>query len=356
MKKISRILAVLGAGLMTASIAHGDTSSPTAPSNPGLYLTSVARAGSHILAVGERGSAVLSEDDGKTWQVYPTGVSETLTAVTFLSESIGIAIGHGGNIVQTLDGGKTWSSVLRGDQLIKLTHEAVGDMSGSVASADDRSRFAAYAKRLEESGSSEPLLSIRFISAKEGYAVGAYGMVLRTEDAGRSWKVWMTHVENPQELHLYSIVEDKGAMLIVGEQGYVSRSTDGGLTFKKLDTGLSGSFFTAISDGNGTVYLAGLQGQLVSTNNLGESWINHPGAGNVSWISSRVDDNGNIILGNLAGGLFRVSGDRLDPIAVEGQPPLSDFVVGETGNLILVGALGNKVLPRNTKTNNGTEP
>lgn len=303
------------------------------------------------MSVGERGTVMLSDDDGKSWSTHQAGIMDTLTAVSFQNDTQGFAVGHGGNILKTVDGGNSWKSVLNGKQLISLTTEAASRASMQLkndrdVSTDDTDHFQAYAKRLEENGTSEPLFSINFINDSLGFAVGAYGMILRTHDAGETWAVWMTHVDNPQELHLYTILETNGAIYLAGEQGFLARSLDGGENFTRLETGFAGSFFTLAADKTGTLYAGGLQGQLITSGDKGTSWRKVATDSNISWIASQLDEQGNVVLGNLAGGLYTLKDSKIQSISQPDKAPLSDFVTG-SGNIITVGALGSQTVKIN---------
>src|ERR1700730_2204806 len=56
-------------------------------------LLGIAAAGNRLVAVGERGCIVYSDDNGKRWQQARVPVSATLTAVTFASPTQGWAVG-----------------------------------------------------------------------------------------------------------------------------------------------------------------------------------------------------------------------------------------------------------------------
>ena len=103
-------------GLITATnvvVANTDISAVTAaPIKPDrVILLDVAMAGKRIVAVGERGVVLLSDDNSKTWTSVRAPVTRTLTAVTFFDDKVGIAVGHGGSVLRTEDGGKTWVQV-----------------------------------------------------------------------------------------------------------------------------------------------------------------------------------------------------------------------------------------------------
>ena len=81
---------------------------PSAPT-PARSRTSAADPGSsRVIAVGDRGYIVLSDDNGRTWRRAKSPAAPLLTAVEFLDANNGWAVGHDSVILATADGGETW--------------------------------------------------------------------------------------------------------------------------------------------------------------------------------------------------------------------------------------------------------
>ena len=116
MKLQSLRLSVL-ATLLVATIlplssvpAYADTSNyalimPRAAQS--LFLD-VAAAGSRLVAVGERGHILYSQDSGESWTQAKVPTTAMLTAVFFTNADTGWAVGHDGNILLSRDGGVNW--------------------------------------------------------------------------------------------------------------------------------------------------------------------------------------------------------------------------------------------------------
>ena len=71
-------------------------------------LLDITSAGSRVIAAGERGVIVYSDDGGRSWTQAKVPVSETLTSLHFPTADHGWAVGHGGVILHSGDGGETW--------------------------------------------------------------------------------------------------------------------------------------------------------------------------------------------------------------------------------------------------------
>ena len=204
-------------------------------------MLGATRAGPRIVAVGDYGIALLSDDDGKHFrQAGKMPLSSTLTAVSFADAKNGWAVGHWGAIVHTADGGETWS-IQRLD------------------TQEDR-----------------PLFSVHFFNAEEGVAVGLWSLVLRTRDGGKSWET-VTLPAPPDggkaDRNLFgTFASPKGSLFVAAERGAVLRSDDKGQTWHYLNTGYKGSLWTGLALHDGTLLVAGLRGSLYRSTDDGKSW------------------------------------------------------------------------------------
>src|SRR4029079_5611384 len=77
-------------------------------------LNGLARAGQRIVAVGQRGHVLYSDDAGKSWKQATVPVSSDLVAVPFPDATHGWAVGHDGVVLHTDDAGVTWTRQLDG--------------------------------------------------------------------------------------------------------------------------------------------------------------------------------------------------------------------------------------------------
>lgn len=83
-------------------------------------VQAMARAGDRLVAVGERGVVLLSDDEGRHWRQASVPVSVTLTSLAFVDDKIGWAVGHGGVVLHSIDAGATWSKQIDGAGLAKI--------------------------------------------------------------------------------------------------------------------------------------------------------------------------------------------------------------------------------------------
>ncbi len=214
-------------------------------------LLSAAAAGERLVAVGERGLVVVSDDQGASWRQAPSPVSVTLTAVRFADARHGVAVGHGGVVLATSDAGASWAPRLDGRRVAELVMAA--------AATPEAQREA---ERFQADGPDKPFLDVLLWDTQHWLVAGAFGLLLETRDAGRSWKPLMERVPNPRALHWYVLRRQGQTLLLAGEQGLLVRSDDGGASFQALESPYRGSWFSGEILADGRWLLGGLRGNL----------------------------------------------------------------------------------------------
>jgi photosystem II stability/assembly factor-like uncharacterized protein len=224
-------------------------------------LTGLTRAGKRLVAVGQRGHVLLSDDAGKTWQQADVPVSADLVAVCFPNAETGWAVGHDGVVLKSIDAGRTWTRLLDGRGL------------GEVLVATTRSGdpWLAEAQRFAAQGAENPFLDVWFDDDKSGFVVGAFGLVLRTGDGGKSWEPLMHAADNPKSLHLYAVRRIGSELFIVGEQGLALKLDRDSGRLAAMTLPYAGTLFGLVGKGR-IVIIHGLRGNVVRSTDAGTSW------------------------------------------------------------------------------------
>ena len=312
------ILSLLAIALVSLSYpliaqepAAPNTAPPARPAKPAWHaprarhalLLDVAETPDGLVAVGEHGIVLLSEDRLEWRQANAVPVSVALTAVTF-SGRLGWAVGHDGVIIASTDGGENWT----------IQH-----------------RDTAWGW---------PLLDVLFLSPSHGFAIGSYGTAFETEDGGAHWLKRELLPELDWHLNAMLAV-DPSHLFIAGEQGYGYRSTDQGKTWEEVNLPYDGSMFGAVVAGN-EIIAFGLRGHVFVSRDFGTSWTDaDPGPTDSLFGGKRLSDGrvvlvgakGRILLRPAQGGAFQASVD-------ESGRDLSAVAEQATGELILFGEGG----------------
>ena len=299
-------------------------------------MLGIAAVGSRLVAVGERGVVALSDDGGHQWRQARVSVSVTLTGVRFANERVGMAVGHGGVVLATSDRGETWELVLDGRRIAQAA------LAQARTRGDDKAIKGA--EQLVADGPDKPLLDVLLIDERRAWVVGAYGLALATEDGGATWSSWAERLDNPTSQHLYAVRRRGDTVVLAGEQGLLLRSSDGGQTFKRLESPYRGSWFTAELMDERTWVVAGLRGNAWRSVDGGVSWVALPAPPGASITASTLTPDGRLLLASQAGFVVSVDGEKV--VALHAQPVPSVAGLTTLGSQILtVGVQGVRALP-----------
>jgi photosystem II stability/assembly factor-like uncharacterized protein len=294
-------------------------------------LLDVVRTGSRLVAVGERGIILLSDDEGGHWRQARVPVSVSLTAVAFASPQVGWVVGHDGVILATADGGEHWRLQLDGRQA-----------AAAIASGLDQ----AAAQRWLREGADKPFLAIRVDAAGTVWAIGAYGMAFRSADRGAHWEYFGNKLANPRGNHLYAIAIRDGNILIAGEQGVLFGSSDAGASFVRIDFPYKGTIFHLVQTPKG-VFASGMNGKLFYAADDGRAWQPVSDPTPATLMAGALGPNGRVLWLNQAGQLLS-GADGTEPLVPLTAGPLPGaicFVPGAGGSLVAVGFRGAEKLP-----------
>ena len=208
-----------------------DTDRPIWRATHGVLLA-VAKAGDRIVAAGDRGIVLLSNDGGQTWKPTKSGTDVLLTGLAFTSPTEGWAVGQDATILHTSDAGTTWTS----------QHAAPGG--------------------------DQALFSLAALAPHHLIATGAYALALETTD-GTAW----TEVKLPnldEDYHLNCVTPRGDDLVVTGEAGHAFLRHAG--TWKPIPVGYEGSQFGCVTTKDGTVLSFGLRGSLFSLPAGANSW------------------------------------------------------------------------------------
>ena len=316
---LATALSLLGCALWSAPVLAAAASASdvvysveSAKASKSLMLD-VVHAGERLVAVGDRGHILYSDDQGASWAQAKVPTRQLLTSVFFVDDQHGWAVGHDAQILASEDGGVTWT------------------------------------KQFEDLKRESPLLDVWFQDANSGFAVGAYGALLTTSDGGKHWEDVSDRLDNEDQFHLNGIAAVKDAgLFIVGEQGSMFRSADWGQTWEKLEGPYEGSLFGVIGTAQANTLLAyGLRGNLFRSIDFGTTWEPvelQATRGTLEFGLSGatlLDDGSIVIVGN--GGSVVRSTDNGETFSVFNRPDrisVSAVTAAGNGNLILAGQGG----------------
>lgn len=310
-------------------------------------LLDLAQAGKRLVAVGQRGHILYSDDDGRHWQQAGVPVSVDLTAVAFPSPEQGWAVGGDGVVLHSADGGASWQKQLDGRQIGELV---LRHYSAKARAEPDNEQWAALVEegqRLIEEGADKPLLDVWFADDRLGYVIGVFNLILRTEDGGQHWTPMQDRTDNPDGLHLNAIARAGESLYLAGEQGLLRKWDEAAQRFVALPSPYEGSFFGLIGR-PGELLVYGLRGHVYRSTDGGANWTQLASKLPISISAAVQDAGGHVRLFTQAGHMLRVNGDRPLQLVAEAEPsPVAGALLTPRGTLALVGHRGVRTLAVN---------
>ncbi len=317
-----------------------------------LLLTDGTRVGERVVAVGDRGYIVYSDNNGESWLRAKTPPNTPLlTAIYFLDAKTGWVVGHDSMILTSTDRGESWTK-----------------------------SFSAVEEQ-------KPLMDITFVDAQIGFAVGAYGAFHATTDGGKTWsprklfegtKAAPAAATAPKKGKYESVgsakagkggkadevdADDKAAkgggdddkhinaivklgenkLFVAGEAGLLAKSDDGGKSWIKIVSPYKGSYFGAIQAKDGAVVIYGLRGRIYrSTDAALSGWKQIDNKSVASLMGSTRLADGTLALAGLSGTVLvsKDNGNSFSVVSSGSTKALSAPLQGAASKLLLIGEAG----------------
>lgn len=264
---------------------------------------------------GKDGIVYRTTDGGETWVDKSTGyIGTELNNIHFVTSQRGWVVGQWGSIFKTVNAGESWDlqyftdfNLFRSISMVDSLNGYVGGVGvfrttdggeswiktknnppiGSARGIHFFNKFVglvagAYSICMTVDGGDEwtvvypgqnytELFDLSFIDDQHGFAVGAYGSMVKTTDGGLTWteltKSSITEIRL-DDIHFL----DEQIGLVVGQDGVIYRTSNGGSTWELIEKG-STPIFRAIDffDEN-TGVAVGRYGVIRRTTDKGLTW------------------------------------------------------------------------------------
>jgi photosystem II stability/assembly factor-like uncharacterized protein len=307
-----------------------------------VFLIAVANAGTRIVAVGEHGVIIYSDDNGISWRQASVPVTVTLTAVAFADAHSGWAVGHYGVVLHSADGGASWSVQLNGLQSNALTLAA----AEAAVTAKSTMPAAHYALKRAHAfvaqGPDNPFLCVLVQSSQNATVFGAYRLAMRTTDGGKSWSDWSLQIGDALSHNIYAVLAAGKSIYLAGEEGLVFTSTDDGMTYAASTSPGGVTIFGMLGTGHGTILSYGVAGMADRSTDDGNTWqqVNIDTSTNLT--AGAILTTGQILLAAEDGRLFESSDNAatFKPLQLSVPMAVADVDEAHNGDIIFVGNAG----------------
>jgi photosystem II stability/assembly factor-like uncharacterized protein len=192
-------------------------------------------------ATDYRGSIVKMSNQGNTWEVQ-RGNPETVTKISFASESVGFRTGKYGLVEKTIDGGITWKKQ-NANTLTDIIGIKFADINTGWILDEGDYGLSTVLKTIDGGATwqkklinNRGLSDLFFVDAKNGWAVGTFD-VYKTTDGGENW--FSVSLDRPFFAGSNVYFSDSKNGWILGSENaktQILKTTNGGVSWSVIQT------------------------------------------------------------------------------------------------------------------------
>lgn len=245
-----------------------------------VQFTSVARQSAFKLYVTtSHGYLYSSTDKGNSWSGRRLDDTLNLVDIAFVDSLHGVIIDHYSNVLLTSDGGDTWSykllpqfSIANRVAYPSLDSIFICDSLGKVWRSIDRGNSwkVVYQSAFGENPE-YALQSIFFRDSKNGFVVGAKGILLKTLDGGEHWSEPIKAIGD--SIPLFCIDFYNKDVGVVAGLNYVFTTIDGGENWiaHRLQDSVKNILFTIRLTSDHDFFAFGPSGQVYLSSDFGKT-------------------------------------------------------------------------------------
>jgi photosystem II stability/assembly factor-like uncharacterized protein len=216
---------------------------------------------------GDNGYLARTSDGGSTWARVPLNTTEDINEIYFRNEDNGYLVA-GRKFFITRDAGRTWQDV----RIFRTGEFGAGRPEFLSIRFSDRKRGDSW-RRIAVPTKAE-LFHVDFNGNSNGWIVGDNGVILATTDGGSTWAKQTSGTAMP----LYNVdFRDDREGYAVGKSGTILRTSNGGSTWEKVATNMRETLMRVdfADDKNG--WIVGYSGSILRSGDKGRTWVKQEG-------------------------------------------------------------------------------
>ena len=264
--------ALLAVALSACTMAgHGDAAVAAERAKP-IHRTdrfdAVAATAGRLVAGTLGGVLLTSQDAGKTWARAELSQPASIIGISICPDGVPVALDFNRKV--WVDVGGQWVSrpIVTKMNPVAMTCDGagrlwvVGSRTGIVSSTDRGKTWTPTTL-----GKDAILSGVHFFDPQHGIAVGEFGSVAVTSDAGAHWAL---SAPLPEDFYPYAMYfRDRDHGWVSGVAGALFGTTDGGQTWAAVDNPAKASIY-ALNGASDTAYGVGADGRVIRW--LGGAW------------------------------------------------------------------------------------
>ncbi|MCC7019757.1 MAG: hypothetical protein IT332_08380 [Ardenticatenales bacterium] len=213
--------------------------------------------------VGRAGQILRTTDGGRSWSAQRGGTGAAILNVFALDAQTAFAVTRDSEILVTTDGGAKWTRrTSGGDEGLfdSFWFDAQTGIAAGSAGLIMKSTDAGRKWRRIHTGSDQRFYAVTFTDARRGYTLG--NDVRVTDDGGETWRLQVRPDKTMADIAFAPGQPNMG--WIIGDEGLILRTTDGGQRWVNDGVGLTGKSIRglAVVDPE-TIWVVGTGGLLM---------------------------------------------------------------------------------------------
>jgi len=219
---------------------------------------------------GDLGKIIKSTNAGQSWFSLNTTVTKNLNNINFKNENTGYVSGWSKTLLKTTDGGNTFTSAFSNASYM-WQRSFIMDDYVFLAGTDGAFFRSSNSGTTWDSlylGMPNVFSAVKFFENGTGYVFGCCGAYYKTTNFGNHWGHDTVYLTNGWALDDCSFVNQQAGWA-AGEMGSIVRTTNGGISWEKLNSETQLAIRTIEFINAQTGWIAGKEGFIAKTTNGG---------------------------------------------------------------------------------------
>ncbi len=210
------------------------------------------------------------------WSSITSSTTIKFNSVSLISPANIIAVGDSGNVLRTDDGGFNWQNIQLPTVTSLVDVKFLGTTGFIITNQEANTGLCSIYKSTDKGKTwfrkfysySNSLVSLSIINTQKIIVLKSNGNILLSIDGGETW------IENQTNLNSYYYdlyFTDNNVGFMVGSNGKIAKSIDGGNNWSLKTTNITESLFHVFKDNN-VLFATGI-GIILKSTDDGETWI-----------------------------------------------------------------------------------
>jgi photosystem II stability/assembly factor-like uncharacterized protein len=309
------IFTVTATGGMFRSTDNGDSWTPV---NPGPYAITLAFNSSGYIFAGGYGGVFRSTDNGVSWTLMNAGLTNTKVNTLAINSSGYVFAGtDDGGVFRSADNGSNWGQVNSGltiNHIYSFTIDSSGYIFAGTSGGVFRSTLGDSWAQVNNGFKSAEIRGLTVNSSGYIFAGILGGGVYRSTDNGISWTGLSSGI-NP---FIHTLAINSSGNVFAGTDSGAYFSPNNGNSWFPINNGLASPRVYALAfNSSGHIFAGTAGGGVFRSTVNGSYWVPiNSGLTNLNVNALVIDSSGHIFAGTSGGGVFRSTdnGDNWTPV------------------------------------------